>query len=316
MTRGPGRHARRSIIVRIGTWDLKRWEAVATIVGATVALLTLFLTVYETGRGNGSPGRDQAVPTSTASTTTRPDTTTTEPATTNRQTTTTISAAAVVDSIWASVEVNPARIGTFSDNGEALMVPRGAEIIGGPPGSGCTLFHPWVAKRGGVSAEDTYLRLVLQGRQSNAVLVSSLRARIVQRRAPLAGTPLVCPSAGGAEIRFVRLDLDKSPAAGVYAELTEDMSMVRRKPVAFTLKKNETEVFDVWASTTQCYCKWVIELDLVVNGRHAVKTVTNRGQPFQTTAWNGNRFYRWDYVSRWYLGVEPQPRNMPLRPLA
>jgi hypothetical protein len=226
-----------------------------------------------------------------------------------------MSAAAASDSIWASVEANPAKIVSFSDFGQALVVPRGSEIIGGPSGNGCLQFHPWVAKRGGVPAEDTYLRLVLQGKHSAAVLVSSLRARIVQRRAPLAGTPLVCPSAGAAEVRFVQLDLDKRPAVGVYAELTENMSVVRRKPVAFTLKENETEVFDIWASTKHCYCKWIMELDLVVNGRQVVKTVTNNGEPFQTTAWSGDRAYEWDYVSSWLLDGVPQPRNVPLKPL-
>jgi hypothetical protein len=169
-----------------------------------------------------------------------------------------------------------------------------------------------------VPAQSTFLRLVLQGKQSNAVLLSSMRARIVERRAALAGTPLVCgAAAGAADIHFIHLDLDKQPAVGVHAELTDTMQVVARKPFGFTLKKNETEVFDIWAVTEKCYCKWVIEFELVVNGRQAVKTVTNNGQPFQTTAWSGTRAYHWA-VGAWYrdMAGDPQPRNKPLKPLS
>jgi hypothetical protein len=152
-----------------------------------------------------------------------------------------------------------------------------------------------------------------RGKQANAVLLSSLRARIVERRAPLSGIPLVCgEAAGAAELRFIQLDLDRNPVVGIHAELTDTMQVIRRKPVAFTLKKNETEVFDIWASTERCYCKWVIELDLVVNGTHAVKTVTDNGRPFQTTAWSGGSAYHW--YGRWYSDEGPAPRNAPLKP--
>jgi hypothetical protein len=313
MIRRPGRHLQRPResggLRKLGRFE---WAAVATIVGVLV-------TLFQVGRSTGSPPPSQAIPSSTApATTTSATTTTRSPTTTARPTTTTMSAAAAADSIWASVEPNPATIGTFSDIGYALIAPRGARIIGGPPGKDCAQFHPWVAEHGGVSAQSTFLRLVLQGKESNAVLLSSMRARIVERRAPLTGIPMVCgAAAGAADIHFIYLDLDKRPALGVHADLNDSMQVVRRKPFGFTLKKNETEVFDIWAVTEDCHCKWVIELDLVVNGRRAVKTVTNKGQPFQTTAWSGPRAYHW-IAGAWYKDGygEPLPRDRPLRPLS
>jgi hypothetical protein len=329
VNRRPGRHARRHTLPGMRKWDLAnwarstrrwdlgKWSAAATIVGTGLALLTLALGLSQADQSKDSQElpRDQAIPASMTSDTTTPATTTTRPTTTARATATTLSAAAAADSIWASVEANPAALGTFNDIGYALMVPRGARIIGGPPGEGCEQFHPWVAERGGVSAQSTFLRLVLQGKQSNAVLLSSLRARIVERRAPLVGTPLVCgEAAGAAEIRFIQLDLDRKPAVGVHAELTDTMRVVRRRPVAFTLKKNETEIFDIWAITSKCYCSWVIELDLVVNGTHTVKTVKNKGQPFKSTAWSGGSHYTW--AEGWYGDDGLQPRNTSLKPLS
>jgi hypothetical protein len=264
----------------------------------------------------------QAVSASTTSASTIPVPSTTEKATTtSRSTTTTMAAAAAADSVWASVEVNPEKTTMFStanDQHQGFVVPAGTRIIGGPPGNGCGQFYPWLAERGGVPAENTYLRLVLQGKAANAVLLSSMRARIVERRARLAGTPLWCGAGGaGVDIRFVYLDLDKSPAVGVHGEFSDTKGLVHRKPFGFTLKRNETEVFEIWATTRTCYCKWVIELDLVVNGTQAVKTITNRGRPFQTTAWSCCRSYVW-MAGAWYLdaGGEPQPRDKPLKPLA
>lgn len=316
MIRRPGRHLRRRPGIRgLRRLGLLEWAAVATIVGVLV-------TLFQVGRSTGSPPPNQATPSSTTPATTISATTTARsPTTTARPTATTMSAAAAADSIWASVETNPAKIGTygtFSDIGYALIAPRGARIIGGPRGDDCAQFHPWVAERGGVPAQSTFLRLVLQGKGSNAVLLSSMRARIVERRAPLAGIPLVCgEAAGAADIHFIYLDLDKRPALGVHADLNDSMQVVRRKSFGFTLKKNETEVFDIWAVTKDCHCKWVIELDLVVNGRKAAKTITNKGQAFQTTAWSGSRAYHWT-AGAWYGDGygEPQPRDKPLRPIS
>lgn len=135
-----------------------------------------------------------------------------------------MSAAAAAESVWASVDVNPEKTTMFStanDQGHGLVVPRGARIVGGPPEDGCSEFYPWVAKRGGVPAENTYLRLVLQGKASNAVFLSSMRARILERRAPLGGIPLWCGTGGaGVDIRFIYLDLDKSPVVGIHGEFS------------------------------------------------------------------------------------------------
>jgi hypothetical protein len=199
---------------------------------------------------------------------------------------------------------------------EQFIFPKGSKVTSGP--DDCSQFHSWVSQRGAIKANDNYLRVVLQGRHSNAVLISSLRARIVERRPPLAGIPVTCAFLGGGEpqIRFIRLDLDRRPAVGVHAELDDNNEIKQRKPFGFTLKKGETEIFDIWASTGHCYCKWLIELDLVVNGTRAVKTISYSGQPFQTTAMPIGPIYSWErHSNRWHLNEKDWPRNVALKPL-
>jgi hypothetical protein len=289
------------------------------VISAVAGLLAL-PPAYLNGDQDPLPNEPRAQPVaSTMPAISNPASTTTKRPMTTQRPTTTMSAAAAADSIWASVETNPEKFDRFNDIGYAFIVPRSKRIMGGPPGKDCGQFHPWTVERGGVPAQSTFLRLVLQGKESNAVLLSSMRARIVERRAPLVGTPLICGgAAGGADIHFIHLDLDKRPALGVHAELDDTMQVVARKPFGFTLKRNETEVFDIWAITEKCYCKWVIELELVVNGRQAVKTVTNSGRPFATTAWSGSGpAYHWSWGA-WYLNMagDPLPRNRPLKPLS
>jgi hypothetical protein len=282
--------------------------AVATVGGALISL-------YDTTRSDTPANQPMLSPLTTPTATTSPTTTTARSTTTERTTTTTLSPTAAADAIWASLEINPVAIDTFNDFGEALMVPRGARIIGGPPGDSCAKFHPWVMDHEGVSATDTYLRLVVQGKAANAVLLTGLRARILERRRPMAGIALACGGGGaGAVIRYIRLNLDERPPIGRHGQITEEQRFITGKPLALTLKKNETEVFDIWASTERCFCRWVLELDLVVNGTRATKTLSNNGRPFQTTAWSGRQAYHW--AGAWYLdaGGEPQPPDKPLKP--
>jgi hypothetical protein len=234
---------------------------------------------------------------------------TTAPVATMQATPTTLS-----DPLSFAIEDNPARISTFRDFGEDFIIPKGTTIIGGP-GQGCERFHPWGVRLGGVPAQFTYLRLVIQGRESQAVLVAGMRARVVERRAPLAGTHLVCPSAGEAQIRSIEIDLDEASPEGQYKTPSGT------RPFGFTIAKNETEVFDIQAFTKKCYCKWFLELDLIVNGSPRVQTIGNSGMPFETTAVAARQWYEWDYANTWNLTdssgsiYEPQPRDRPLSPL-
>jgi hypothetical protein len=65
------------------------------------------------------------------------------------------------------------------------------------------------------------------------------------------------PPSTASQIRCIRLNLDERPAVGRHGQITEDQDSVTGKPFAFTLKKNETEVFDIWASTERCWYPWV-----------------------------------------------------------
>ena len=283
----------------MATWWQKRSLAEQiSILGLVItAIGSIAVPVYLNSRENGTASS----PVTTAST---PSTQATQaPPTT------------LSDPLSFTIEDNPARISTFNDFGEDLIIPKGNSIIGGP-GQGCERFHPWGIGLEGVPARFTMLRLVVQGRESQAILIAGMRARVIERQPPLEGTHVVCPSAGEAQIRSIDIDLDKASPEGEYKTPSGT------KPFGFTIKKNETEIFDIQAFTKRCYCKWFLELDLIVDGSPLVQTIGNGGRPFETTAVASSHWYEWDYMNTWYLTdnshtlYEPQPRDRPLSPLS
>src|SRR5215210_493697 len=130
-----------------------------------------------------------------------------------------------------TLQTNPAAIDTFSDLPQWVVIPRGQQASG-TPGPGCMGFHSWGAGLGGVEAPESNFRVVVQG-GGDQVLISGIRARVLERKPPLEGTGFQCPSAGAAEIRAVNIDLDEPDPTG------RIIKGGKERPVAFTVAENE-----------------------------------------------------------------------------
>jgi hypothetical protein len=213
-----------------------------------------------------------------------------------------------------SLQTNPETIDTFSDLPQWLVVPRGQQASG-TPGPGCMGFHSWGADVGAVQAAESRFRVIVQG-GGDQVLISGIRARVLERKPPLAGTGFVCQPQAEAKIRYVRIDLDDPDPTGRVIEGVPLDRQLEERPVAFTVAENETEVFDITASTDRCYCRWILELITTQGGDEEVITVPEDETPFETTALPGDRsafgfstdrpHYSWNYTDSWATGT---PRN-------
>jgi hypothetical protein len=202
--------------------------------------------------------------------------------------------------VTVSVESNPANIGAFSDLSIEVALPASVQTAP-DPGSGCGRFHPKLLGMGAADAGATHLQVVVQGSTSEAVLVSNMRAVVTERERPSTGPLAVCPSAGAAQIRPVSIDLDdQSPAAELQSGDAE---------FGFTVAQGETETFLVSATTEECFCEWHLEVELVVAGERRVEEISDRGQPFSTTASSAlTPRLEWDYEGIWYAdGVQVRP---------
>ena len=202
---------------------------------------------------------------------------------------------------------NPGEIDTFSDDTQVALIPPGRKVSGSP-GPGCRGFHTWLKEYGGADVGTTKLRVILRGSATSPVVVERMRARVVDRRRPGGGIPIECPSAGAAAVRSVAIDLDSPDALAHYVTLNGT------KPLAFTLARDESEIFDLRVSTRECHCRWVLDIGFVANGKPDTLTIMDAGEPFETTApRRKSPVYTWDYTSSWLLsrGDGFQEKNVP-----
>jgi hypothetical protein len=173
-----------------------------------------------------------------------------------------------------------------------MIVPQ-AQTAGGSPGSGCGSFRTWVTSRGGEDAGATSLNLVVQGNTSASVYIYGIRADVLSRNSPSKGVVVYCPTAGFVTQRPVAIDLDTS-GDGRY------ITKAPNTPFGFTVSNSDLEVFSITATTTQCACKWVLQVEAVVNGQAKQFTVTDHGQPFETSAYNTSAVeYEWNFSNAW-----------------
>jgi hypothetical protein len=187
---------------------------------------------------------------------------------------------------------DPAAIDIFSDDGVQMLLPAGAvtPTTPNPPGRWCNGFHDWGRRLGGADVDATKLRLIVQGTTDKAVVITGLGAHILNRKL-VTGLNVGCPSAGQAQIRVLALDLDSPNPSATH------LIRGKRSPFGFTLRKGETEIFDITATTVKPeMVEWNLRLDLTVDGRPQSIEVQDRGAPFRTVAAPKGSSYDWtDY---------------------
>lgn len=102
------------------------------------------------------------------------------------------------------------------------------------------------------------------------------------------GVKVECPTQGEAQIRTLAINLDSRNRSASY------LTQGKRSPFGFTLRKGETEVFDITASTAKAdMLEWSLLLYLTVDGKEQSIEIRNRGLPFRTVAEHKGTWYDW-----------------------
>lgn len=175
-----------------------------------------------------------------------------------------------------------------------IVIPRGRTIVGGP--RDCGEFQTWANQYGGVpTAESSQIRITLQGGSSQPIVISSMKARVVERRRPLVGTSFTCGGEGELEPKKIVIDLDKFSPTAIYS------TKKGPKKFSFELRKDETLQFDLEAHTLKCYCKWVIDLKVIIGGKSLTRTIQDNGRPFEITPSRSNGQYYFWAGDRWQI---------------
>ncbi|MFF7891471.1 helix-turn-helix domain-containing protein [Streptomyces sp. NPDC007907] len=146
----------------------------------------------------------------------------------------------------------------------------------------------WVAAMGAVPSGEQLLKLTVQGKGEETVVVKDLTVRMTGKRAPLAwndyamGYPGV-GCGGGVPTRFFTVALDAT-RPGVVPE-------AGHADFPFKVSESDPEVYYVRADASAYDVSWYLELKWSSGGRTGTLTVDDHGRPFRTSGNNGRPAY-------------------------
>jgi hypothetical protein len=186
-----------------------------------------------------------------------------------------------------------------------VVLPASASTEGSP-GKACEGFHDWALSKGAADSGKTRLQVIVRGADEGEVVVNGMRVEIVERRRPLRGVQLSCPTAGTLAERRVSIDLDDVTPEAVYRSTTG-------RSFGFTVAEGEVESFLVTAETSSHFVRWRLLLDLVVGQQHRVLPVLADQETFATSARVRGAVWEWDFEDTWTSpGHAPIPAGEPL----
>ncbi|MGW6541568.1 helix-turn-helix domain-containing protein [Streptomyces massasporeus] len=146
----------------------------------------------------------------------------------------------------------------------------------------------WVAANGAVPSGEQLLKLTVQGKGQETVVVKRLTVRMAGKRAPLAwndyamGYPGV-GCGGGVPTRFFTVALDAA-RPGVVPE-------AGHADFPFKVSESDPEVYYIRADASAYDVSWYLELAWSSGDRTGTLTVDDHGRPFRTSGNNGRPAY-------------------------
>nr|BFE83755.1 hypothetical protein GCM10020093_063560 [Planobispora longispora] len=141
----------------------------------------------------------------------------------------------------------------------------------------------WAQAHGAIDGPFTDISITIQGKESKPVVITNLRARILERRPPVPSGVVIPPRGAGPIVsRAFEVNLDRTPPTLDYFNGEEGDN----KPIVFPYKVSDTEpeVFLVLATANKCDCLWELDLSWAAAGQTGVTVINNDGVPFRTSS--------------------------------
>ncbi|MFE2978381.1 helix-turn-helix domain-containing protein [Streptomyces sp. NPDC059258] len=165
---------------------------------------------------------------------------------------------------------------------------------------------PWAGALGAVHAGETGVRISLQGRDERAVVLESLRIRVVERRSPAPGRVYRMSSGCGGSLTPRMFDVDLDVPRPVARSVAGNDSGEPIEAVAFPYRVSVTdpEVFLITGRTAGCDCDWFAELSWSSGGRSGTVRIDDGGRPFRTSGVGGRPVLDYDTADRRWVSAE------------
>jgi hypothetical protein len=193
-------------------------------------------------------------------------------------------------------------------DGFGLAAPAGRGLRRALAGvRGCDGLFEAGKRAGAVDVGLLVEKVVLEGRTARGVTIVGMRARVLKRRPPLAAASISCQSAGAIGAAGMVFDLDEPRAV---ARGFADDSGTPGRPYfdrkVIEVAHHEIQPLDVRGVSSHAYVEWVIDADLLVDGKTKTMTIDDGGRPFRVTGpppkFRYGRYFEWAwYVKRPFL---------------
>ncbi|MFI1186163.1 helix-turn-helix domain-containing protein [Streptomyces californicus] len=186
----------------------------------------------------------------------------------------------------------------------AYRVDRAPEAVPPPPVEADAA--PWASALGAVHAGETGVRITVQGRDDRAVVLESLRIRVVERRPVGPGRVYRMSSGCGGSLTPRMFDVDLDAPRPVARPLAGNDSGEPVAAVAFPYRVSVTdpEVFLITGRTVGCDCAWFAELGWSSGGRSGTVRLDDGGRPFRTDGVRGRQVLDYDTTARRWVAAE------------
>jgi hypothetical protein len=145
-----------------------------------------------------------------------------------------------------------------------------------------TTWDAWARRHGGVEADRTFVRFVVEGNTPLPVVLTGLTIDVTGR-APAPKGVHIAPFGGGpVGVRYFDVNLDRDPptVGSVPAEFTKEPAI----DFPYRVSQTEPEVFSIAAETAKCDCRWRALLHWVYKEKNGVTVIDDHGRPFRTVS--------------------------------
>jgi hypothetical protein len=210
------------------------------------------------------------------------------------------------------------------EEGYVLQIPDRDAAARLSHAHGCDGLEAETRMAGGADTDETDLRLLVEGRSSDTVTITGMRALITDRTPPKGGAIAFC--AGGGEVGPIPLafELDSKSRTPPAVRMKTHLGRTRSVGPYFgahhlvTVAEHEVVPFELTGIAHSHFVEWKIEVSADVAGRPRRFVIDDRGQPFRTAPLAASRDYHPLYEWRWdsepqrlVIAPHPDPNDYP-----
>ncbi|MFK4687575.1 transcriptional regulator [Streptomyces pristinaespiralis] len=193
--------------------------------------------------------------------------------------------------------------------GHAYFVDRSPADVPPPPVEADA--EQWSRALQAGHAGETAVRVTVQGKGPEAVVLESLQVRVAARRAPEPRNVYRMDSGCGGSLtpRMFDVDLDMSRPVARSVAGNDAGEPIPAVSFPYRVSATDPEVLLVTGRTVRCDCEWYLQLRWSSGGRTGTVRIDDDGRPFRTSALADGAVHDYDYGSRRWVPSVPASRR-------